>query len=119
MSQEPEGVFTASAGSSMTEKWIIDSGATSHMTHSKELFYHYRKFEVPEKVSLGDGRTVEAIDTGDIQVNMTFKVSEQKSCVMRGVLYVPKLTCNLFSVRAAVLKGNTVRFGKSIYWINS
>ena len=36
---------------------------------------------------------------------------------MRGVLYVPKLTCNLFSVRAAVSKGNTVRFRNSICWI--
>ena len=27
------------------------------------------------------------------------------------VLYVPKLTCNLFSVRAAVAKGNAVEFG--------
>ena len=61
-------------------------------------------------MSLGDGRHVEALGTGDIQVNMTFKVSKQKNCVMRCVLYVPKLTSNLFSVRAAVSKGNTVRF---------
>ena len=30
---------------------------------------------------------------------------------MYDVLYVPKLTCNLFSVRAAVAKGNAVEFG--------
>ena len=41
---------------------------------------------------------------------MTFKVSKQNNCVMRRVLYIPKLTCNLFSVRAVVLKGNTVTF---------
>ena len=29
---------------------------------------------------------------------------------MRGALYVPKLTCNLFSVTAIVIKGNTVKF---------
>ena len=119
MSQESEGVFTALADSTVTEEWIIDSGATSHMTHSKELLYQYCKFEVPEKVSLGDGRHVEALGTGDIQVNMTFKVSKQKNCVMRRVLYVPKLTSNLFSVRAAVLKGNTVRFGDLNCWIKN
>ena len=27
------------------------------------------------------------------------------------VLYVPRLACNLFSVRAAAAKGNTVKFG--------
>ena len=103
----------------MTEEWIIDSGATSHMTHSKELLYQYCKFEVPEKVTLGDGRHVEALGTGDIQVNMTFKVSKQKNCVMRRVLYVPKLTSKLFSVRAAVSKGNTVRFGDLNCWIKN
>ena len=54
MSQVSEGVFAALANSSVTEEWIIDSGATSHMTHSKKLLYQYCKFEVPEKVSLGD-----------------------------------------------------------------
>ena len=29
---------------------------------------------------------------------------------MYNVLYVPKLTCNLFSVRATVTMGNTVKF---------
>ena len=110
MSQESEGVFTALADSSVNKEWIIYSGATRHITHSKELLYQYCKFEVPERVSLGDGRHVEALGTGDIQVNMRFKVSKQKNCVMRRVLYVPKLTSNLFSVRTAVSKGNTVRF---------
>ena len=36
---------------------------------------------------------------------------------MYGVLYVPKLTCNLFSVRAATAKGNTVNFGSDKCWI--
>ena len=92
--EEPEGIFAAT-DSSVIGEWLIDSGATSHMTHSKELLYHYRKFETPEKVNLGDGRTVEAIGRGDIQINMKFKVSKQKGCVMRNVLYVPKLTSNL------------------------
>ena len=32
---------------------------------------------------------------------------------MRDTLYVPKLTCSLFSVRATVMKGNTVEFENS------
>ena len=35
---------------------------------------------------------------------------------MRNVLHVPKLACNLFSVRAAVSRGNSVKFGKQC-WI--
>ena len=46
-------------------------------------------------------------------MNMLFPVpgTEAKKAVLYDVLYVPKLTCNLFSVRAAVAKGNAVEFG--------
>ena len=46
-----------------------------------------------------------------MQLNMKFKVSKQKRCVMRNVLHVPKLACNLFSVRDI-----SVKFGKQC-WI--
>ena len=36
---------------------------------------------------------------------------------MYKVLYVPKLACNLFSVRAAASKGNTVKIGHLKCWI--
>ena len=114
-------MFAALSGSSTTstEEWLIDSSATSHMTHSKEFMCHYQKFKTPEKVSLGDGHTVTALGSGEIHVNMRFKVSKQKKCVMKNVLYVPKLTSNLFSVRAAVSRGNVVRFGNEKCWIRN
>ncbi len=43
------------------EKWIVDSGATSHMTFQKDLLHDYQEFDVPEKVGLGDGRIVDAL----------------------------------------------------------
>ena len=45
---------------------------------------------------------------------MLFKVSNSKKAVMYDVLHVPKLACNLFSVRAA---GNTVKFNQVRCWI--
>ena len=82
-------------------QWLIDSGASSHMTPEKGLLVNYHQFEKPEVVGLGDGRTVEAIGVGTVYMNMTFKVSDPKRAVLEQVLYVPKLACNLFSVRAA------------------
>ena len=43
-----------------------------------------------------------------------FKVSDSKKAVMYDVLHVPKLACNLFSVKAAAnyKRGNTVKFGQ-------
>jgi len=71
----------------------------------------------PEKAGLGDGRVVEAVGVGTVQLNMLFKVSDSKRAVMYDVLHIPKLSCNLFSVRAAAKRGNTVKFGQSRCWI--
>ena len=98
-------------------QWLIDSGASSHMTPRREYFNTYRSFSTPEKVSLGDGRVVEAVGVGNVRLNILFKVSNRKRATMYDVLHVPKLACNLFSVRAAVKRGNTVKFGQSRCWI--
>ena len=110
-------IFTASSNQSPSEQWLIDSGATSHMTYSRELLHCYRKFDVPQTVSLGDGRTVEAIGAGDNELNMMFKVSKKKRCTMKNVLYVPKLTSNCRIV--AVSMGNSIRFGVAKCWIKN
>ena len=114
------GAFAASTGSEKTSKmdrWLVDSGASSHMTREKELLTDYRAFEKPEKVGLGDGRSVEALGVGNVHLSMLFKVSDPKKAVVHQVLYVPKLACNLFSVRAAAARGNVVKFSQSKCWI--
>ena len=78
---------------------------------------NYQQFEHKQKVSLGDGRTVDAVGVGDVHVNMQFKVSQPRKCVIQQVLHVPELACNLFSVRAAAAKGNQVKFSRSHCWI--
>ena len=115
-----EGAFAASVDSlrfSQSEQWLVDSGASSHMTRQKELFMNYVEFEKPEKVGLGDGKTVEAVGMGDIRMQMFFGENDPQRATLYRVLYVPKLACNLFSVRAAASKGNTVKFGMSSCWI--
>ena len=114
------GAFAASTSSLDTPqrgRWLVVSEASSHMTPEKELLTDYHEFDKPEKVGLGDGRSVEAVGVGTVHLNMVFKVSDPKRAVVHKVLYVPKLACNLFSVRGAVAMGNTVKFGQSKCWI--
>ena len=70
----------------------------------------YEKFDKPQKVSMGDGHMVKACGKRDIQFTMTLVNDKPKRVTMRDTLYVPKLTCSLFSVRATVMKGNAVEF---------
>ena len=57
--------------------WIIDSGASSHIT-SQEYLSQYRQLETPEKVGLGDRRVVDAVGTGTVHLTMLFR----RCCVM-------------------------------------
>ena len=98
------------------DKWLVDSGAYSHMTWERNVLTNYRQFEHKQKVSLGDGRTVDAVGVGDVHVNMQLKVSQPRKCVIQQVLNVPELACNFFSVRVAAAKGNQVKFSRSHCW---
>eukprot|EP00795_Rhopilema_esculentum_P005567 gene5567-biopygen555 len=98
-------------------QWILDSGASQHMTSNKLLLINYREFNQPELVKLGDGHTVEARGSGRAQITMETSHSKQLTIEMDNVLYVPKLACNLFSVRAVTQKGLIVQFGHTCCWI--
>ena len=90
--------------------WLIDSGVSSHLTKEKHVLTNFQEFEEPENVALGDGRVVKALGSGRVHMNMLIPGIEAKKAVLYDVLYVPKLTCNQLSVRAAVAKGNAVEF---------
>ena len=49
--------------------WIIDSGASCHMTWEKELFYEYKELS-GSSMKLGDGRTFEAVGEGTMKVSV-------------------------------------------------
>ncbi len=51
------------------------------MTNTKDILIDYKELS-QESVSLGDGRTMDAIGVGKVNVTMYFKVSEPKSCMM-------------------------------------
>ena len=80
------------------------SVASSHMTKEKHVLTNFQEFEEPENVALGDGRVVEALGSGRIQMKMLFPAPEAKKCMMC-------CTCLNSHVRAIVAKGNAVEFG--------
>eukprot|EP00794_Sanderia_malayensis_P006182 gene6182-6896_t len=89
--------------------WYIDSGASQHMSCNKNWMKNYNEFSVPEKVRLGDNRTVEALGKGTVWLRVMAD-GQYKPVEMSDVLYVPSLVKNLFSVRAVVDKDLTVIF---------
>jgi len=61
--------YAASKECSQNDTWLMDSGASSYMTWSKQLLVNYKKFEVLEKVGLGDGCTLDALEVGEVYLS--------------------------------------------------
>ena len=117
-----DGLFVATMGLKADAKddvWIIDSGASRHMTFQRNVLKDYKKLENPEPVQLGDGRTVSALGEGKVKIVSQLVRGQKITGWMTDVLYVPKLTSNLFSVHAAALKGNVISFRQKYCWIRN
>lgn len=71
--------------------WVLDSGATDHMTHISNKFETYTPCPSNKKIVVADGSTTTVARIGDIQVT--------PKLVLKNVLHVPQLSTNLFSIQ--------------------
>ncbi|KAL0279419.1 UNVERIFIED_CONTAM: hypothetical protein PYX00_000983 [Menopon gallinae] len=93
------------------DEWYCDSGASRHITHSKENFFRYRAFRSPIEVMLGKkGVKMKAFGSGNVHVKI-FLNGQWQNLELLNVWYVPDAFANLISVRAAVKHGCEVVFG--------
>ena len=70
--------------------WIIDSGATDHMTGSSSIFSSYKPCAGSKIVKIADGSLSPIAGNGDIKLSPSITLSN--------VLHVPKFLCNLLSI---------------------
>ncbi|BBH03234.1 RING/U-box superfamily protein [Prunus dulcis] len=72
----------------MRKDWIIDSGATDHITSSPDLLHTLASH--PSSVELPNGSRIDIISTGSLKIN--------SDPVIKDVLSVPSFNVNLLSV---------------------
>ena len=60
--------------------WIVDSGATCHMSNDEAQFVNLRKLSTPQKVTLGDGHSLEATAEGAVKLEMLLPDKSTKEC---------------------------------------
>jgi len=89
------------------------------MTHNKDLFKVYNNFEVPQKVTLGDGHVLEVVGKRNIKIFTRIRGQQIKRNTMYDVLHVPGLKANLFSVRSAAEKNLIIQFEHSRCWLKN
>ena len=50
--------------------WILDSGASAHMSSNQDWFHDYSELEHPIELTIGDGKTIQAVGKGTINVRI-------------------------------------------------
>lgn len=73
------------------DSWIIDFGATDHMTHSSCKFSTYAPSTSNRKISIAEDSLTTVAGLGDIKITPSF--------ILKNVLHVPKLSTNLISIK--------------------
>ncbi|BES91891.1 Hydra magnipapillata [Nesidiocoris tenuis] len=92
------------------QDWLVDNGATYHITPSKELFSAYEPFvDRAHCVTTANGEVLKAEGKGSIDVEAIVN-QKRRIVTLSDVWYVPKIRRNLFSVLAAQDKNVNSKF---------
>ena len=89
--------------------WIIDSGATQHMTFDGAALSEYVEFKQPAAITLGDNGVIYAYGKGTYHL-ITDVNGHAQNIALKNVLYLPHLGKNLLSVRAMTSLDAVVQF---------
>ena len=89
--------FSAATFTSFLGPWILDSGATDHVTCSLHNFHSHKQVS-PVTVKLPNGHFVRATCSGTIQLS--------PNITLHDVLYIPAFTFNLISISKLVSSVN-------------
>lgn len=74
--------------------WVLDSGASDHMTHFPRLFISYYPCLSSRKITMANGSLTTVAGQEDIFLN--------KNLILKNVLLVPKLFTNLISIQKLI-----------------
>src|ERR1700675_1200643 len=93
-------------------RWMMDSGATHHITPHKSDFRDYTPCQ--GSVRLGDKSTISQIGVGSV----TFKTSQGSPITLSNVLHIPGVKTRFMSTRALAAKGAEVAFTQGSFKIS-
>ena len=91
------------------DKWFIDSGASAHMSNTKQMFSSMDSATVDKSVSVENDKETSISGTGIVHAKTLF---EESSVPVRitDALYVSEIMCNIISVSRPRQAGFTILF---------
>ena len=104
-----EEVCSSAHTPAVDESWILDSGASQHMTNKKNWYSSWKPLQEPINVIVGNDAKIPAEGLG----NISFLASTGEKKQLTDVLYVPKIKRNLLSIAAITDRGLKVNFKRT------
>lgn len=89
--------------------WIIDSGASHHMTGDSDVFHSSVPCDKQKNIMFANGDSLPVNRIGSLKLDLP----NSGSITLSNVLYVPKLSANLISVSQLVQQNCIVSFSAS------
>ncbi|PKU70985.1 Retrovirus-related Pol polyprotein from transposon TNT 1-94 [Dendrobium catenatum] len=91
----PPKALLAQTPSSNSHDWVLDTGATSHLTHDGSYLHSPSTYQGNDSVSVANGSTVPIQHTGQGLLPLP---ETSRKLYLNNLLHVPSLTHNLLSV---------------------
>jgi hypothetical protein len=88
--------------------WVVDSGASRHMTYCRDAFTEFSALEEPIVIQTANGTELQAVGQGTVVLKVP-RSGSIRLVELTEVLYVPGLAGSLISVIQLQDKGITVR----------
>ncbi|KAK9043063.1 hypothetical protein V6N11_071414 [Hibiscus sabdariffa] len=100
MTEPDDGVFpTTLLSKQITSPWIIDSGASDHMTGNMELFLTYSASSSSKSIKTTNGSIFKIRVCGSIfKIHGCGSILVNDTLLLNEVFSVPNLSCNLISI---------------------
>lgn len=116
--EERQFLFIAKANEAPTSGWILDSGATRHVTNDKKFFLSLDE-TYSGVIEVGNGEFVEVKGKGSGKLRFMDERDRSREANANDVLYAPAVVGNLLSVRRLVENGMSVEFNERFCEIKS
>lgn len=107
----PSGAIACAANSASSQPttWLVDSGASYHITPDVGQLHDVQQLQRPILITFGTGQQLAATFEGKALISG----AGQRPLELNNVLLIPDAAVNLFSVRAAAARGVAARFSAS------
>ncbi|XP_058784891.1 uncharacterized protein LOC131659762 [Vicia villosa] len=109
LSSEQNVMISVRDGTQGKEEWYLDSGCSTHMTGRRDWFVQINQV-AKNKVKFADDSTLMAEGVGDVLIEK----KDGGHSMIKDVLYIPGIKCNLLSVGQLLEKGYNIRLEDKI-----